>query len=305
MILCIGEILADMIGEYNGENVKYERFVGGAPLNVAYGIKKLEGKVGFVGSVGDDIIGRYLYNFCTSLSFDYLDIFLDPKHNTTLAFVENDPNGERSFCFFRQNTADYQIDFSRLDCIKDANIVHVGSLMLREEIGRNLATYTMDLAKKYKKLISFDINFRDDIYNSTEEAKEIYLKYIKKADILKFSEDEVELFTGKTNISSINDIVRDDQLVFVTLGSKGSYFQYKGRSITVDTIKIKPVDTTGAGDAFYSCVLKYLNELNVSNLDFAQMEEILVKANRCGALACSKKGALSALPTISELENIL
>lgn len=305
MILCIGEILADLIGEYNGQNVKYERFVGGAPLNVAYGIKKLGGKVGFVGSVGDDIIGRYLHGFCSSLSFEYLDVFLDPKHNTTLAFVENDPNGDRSFCFFRQNTADYQIDYSRLNCIEDANIVHVGSLMLREEIGRNLATYTMDLAKVNNKLISFDINFRDDIYNSTEEAKSIYLNYIKKADILKFSEDEVELFTGNSEITSINSIVRDDQLVFITLGSKGSYFQYKGESITVPTIKIKPIDTTGAGDAFYACVLRYLNELDISNLNFGRMKDILARANRCGALACSKKGALSALPTLSELEKIL
>ena len=87
MILCIGEILADMIGEYQGDNVKYERFVGGAPLNVAYGIKKLGGNVGFVGSVGDDIIGHFLYDFCINLGFNYLDLYLDPNHNTTLAFV--------------------------------------------------------------------------------------------------------------------------------------------------------------------------------------------------------------------------
>ena len=217
MILCIGEILADLIGEYNGENVKYERFVGGAPLNVACGIKNLEGAVGFIGSVGDDIIGNFLYEYCLTKGFEYLDVRLDSEHNTTLAFVENDPNGERSFCFFRQNTADYQIDYSRLNIIADANIVHVGSLMLREQIGRELAHKIMDIAKENGKLISFDINFRDDIYNSTEEAKEIYLQYIKRADILKFSEDEVELFTGSSDLSSLNDLVHPDQLVFVTL----------------------------------------------------------------------------------------
>ena len=305
MILCIGEILADLIGEYNGNNVKYERFVGGAPLNVAYGIKKLEGTVGFVGSVGDDIIGQYLHSFCDKMQFDYLDIYLDSKHNTTLAFVENDPNGERSFCFFRQNTADYQIDESRLDVIENADIIHVGSLMLREEKGRELASKIMYLAKKYNKLISFDINFRDDIYNSTEEAKSIYLEYIKKADILKFSEDEVELFTGKKHIASINEIVRTEQIVFITLGSKGSYFQHRGESVIVESIKIKPVDTTGAGDAFYACVLKHLDEIDLEKLSKESVVDILTKANRCGALACSKKGALSALPSSAELNEYL
>ena len=90
----------------NGENIKYERFVGGAPLNVACGIKNLEGAVGFIGSVGDDIIGNFLYEYCLTKGFEYLDVRLDSEHNTTLAFVENDPNGERSFCFFKQNTAD-------------------------------------------------------------------------------------------------------------------------------------------------------------------------------------------------------
>ena len=305
MVLCIGEILADLIGDYQGDNVKYERFVGGAPLNVAYGIKKLGGSVGFIGSVGDDIIGRYLHDFCNGLGFEYLDVYLDPQHNTTLAFVENDPNGERSFCFFRQNTADYQIDENRLDVITKANIIHVGSLMLREEKGRQLASKIMELAKKNHKLISFDINFRDDIYNSTEEAKSIYLEYIKKADILKFSEDEVELFTGNKEISSINDIVRTNQLVFITLGSKGSYFQYNGKSVIVESVKIQPVDTTGAGDAFYACVLRYLNEINLDDINEKVISDILRKANRCGALACSKKGALSALPTLEELNKIV
>ena len=304
MVLCIGEILADLIGEYNGENVKYERFVGGAPLNVACGIKNLEGNVGFIGSVGNDIIGNFLYEYCLTKGFKYLDIKLDSEHNTTLAFVENDSNGERSFCFFRQNTADYQIDYSRLNVISKANIVHVGSLMLREKVGRDLAHKIMDIAKANGKLVSFDINFRDDIYNSTEEAKEIYLEYIKRADILKFSEDEVELFTGHSDLSSLNEVVRPDQLVFVTLGSKGSYYQYQELKNIVESIKIKPVDTTGAGDAFYACVLRYLDELKLQTITDDVFVKILKKANRCGALACGKKGALSALPTLEELNNL-
>ena len=162
----------------------------------------------------------------------------------------------------------------------------------------------MDIAKENGKLISFDINFRDDIYNSTEEAKDIYLEYIQRADILKFSEDEVELFTGSSDLSSLNDVVQPDQLVFVTLGSQGSYYQYKDLKNIVESIKVKPVDTTGAGDAFYACVLRYLDELQLSSLNDEIIVEILKKANRCGALACGKKGALSALPTLEELNNL-
>ena len=177
--------------------------------------------------------------------------------------------------------------------------------MLREEEGRKLADKIMDIAKEHNKLISFDINFRDDIYSSTEEAKIIYLKYIKRADILKFSEDEVFLFTGSKDLSSINKIVTPNQLVFITLGNKGSYFQYKNTNTIVGSINIKPVDTTGAGDAFYACVLKHLNEIDISNLNIDVITDILKKANISGALACSKKGALSALPKEEELKEYL
>ena len=103
MILCIGEILADLIGEKENGIMKYSRYPGGAPLNVAVGISKLNGKIGFIGNVGNDIIGNYLKDFASSIRFDYLDVTLDNKHNTTLAFVDIDENGERHFAFNRFN----------------------------------------------------------------------------------------------------------------------------------------------------------------------------------------------------------
>ena len=60
MILCIGEILVDLIGKHLDENVVYERKAGGAPFNVCCAIKKLGGETGFIGACGDDIFGKYL-----------------------------------------------------------------------------------------------------------------------------------------------------------------------------------------------------------------------------------------------------
>jgi sugar/nucleoside kinase (ribokinase family) len=218
-----------------------------------------------------------------------------------LAFVDIDENGERHFAFNRFNSADYHIDYSRLEVIKDADIIHVGSLMLREQEGIELARYIYKKAKDLNKKISFDVNFRDDIYTSKEEAINIYLEFIKEADILKFSEEEIELFTNNKDVKEgLKTLVNEEQLVFVSLGSKGSYYQYKGESATVETFKVKPVDTTGAGDAFYACILAYLDK--VDNRNKSTIVEIMKHANICGALACLKKGALSSLPTSEELK---
>ena len=63
MIICAGEILADMIGKEEGGIVTYERHAGGAPFNVACGLKKLGAACGFCGSVGSDLIGDFLSRF--------------------------------------------------------------------------------------------------------------------------------------------------------------------------------------------------------------------------------------------------
>ena len=97
MIICVGEILADMIGEKRGEAFFYERKAGGAPFNVACAAKKFGARTGFVGCVGDDTIGGFLKDFARSRGLDSLDISVDEGANTTLAFVDINASGERSF----------------------------------------------------------------------------------------------------------------------------------------------------------------------------------------------------------------
>ena len=304
MILCIGEILSDMIGTSKNGVMSFERYPGGAPFNVCCGINNLGKKVGFIGAVGDDLIGRYLNDFVKSLNLAYTDITIDKEHNTTLAFVANDESGERSFSFNRKNTADYQIPLKSLEKIKDADIVLLGSLMLSEKEGLKVADEVVRLVKENHKLLSFDVNYRDDIYNSAKDAIDVSLKYVKQADIVKFSEDEVKLLSGLDDIDlGIKKITNPNQLVLVTLGSKGSKFYFNNMSGICPTISVKPVDTTGAGDAFYAGILAALDEIDIKSLDEKKMIDILKNANICGAMACLKKGAISSLPTKEELND--
>jgi len=293
VILCIGEILVDMIGYEKDGVTSFERYAGGAPFNVCAGINRLGGKTGFIGAVGDDLMGHFLKEFVDKLNLCYSNIYLDKNHNTTLAFVTNSADGERSFCFNRKNTADYQIPNEALEKIKDADIIHLGSLMMSEARGIKTADEVVRLTKENNKLLSFDVNYRDDIYKSEKEAIDISLKYLKKADILKLSEDEVKLLSGLNDLDlGIKKITNDDQLVLVTLGKDGSRFYFKGMKETVPTIKIKAIDTTGAGDAFYASVLKNIDGLDFNNIKKEELIKILTEANLCGAKACMQKGSL-------------
>ena len=291
MILSIGEILADMVGETLDETLAFKSFCGGAPFNVAVNAKKAGAKVGFIGRVGKDVIGRFVIDQAKKAGLDYLDIQVDSERNTTLAFVTL-TDGERDFAFNRHDTADFNIDIEEIefDRYEDLNILHLGSLMLSEENGK---VFAEKIAKKAKDLgvkLSFDMNFRMDTYKDFVDAKKAYKPYVERANIIKFSDDELELYTGIEDVvTAIESIYQKDQLFVLTLGSKGSMYYYNGESNIIPTEKVKPIDTTGAGDAFFGTFLA-----NVENKEWTKenIEYALIKANQAGAETTQFLGAI-------------
>ena len=291
MILSIGEILADMVGSNENGTLTFKSFCGGAPFNVAVNAKKAGAKVAFVGRIGDDVIGRFVTTEAKKANLDYLDIQVDEDRNTTLAFVTL-TDGERDFAFNRHDTADYNIDIDEIDFLKydDLKILHLGSLMLSEENGKVFAKQVLNKVKELDVKLSFDMNFRMDTYKDFNDAKKAYEPFVKTADIIKFSDDELKLYTGIDDISkAIQSIYNEGQLIVLTLGKKGSAYFYNGESGVVPTVKVKPIDTTGAGDAFFGTFLA-----NIEGKHFTKenIESALYKANKAGADTTQFLGAL-------------
>ena len=296
MILCIGEILADMIGEAAGADGApvFKLFCGGAPFNVAVNAKQSGAKVGFLGRVGRDPVGKFLTEYATKVGFDALTVQRDEVRNTTLALVTL-TDGERDFAFFRHDTADFNIDEKSVNLSEYENlgIVHLGSLMLSEKAGRSFADSVIKKVREAGKVLSFDVNFRLDLYSGIEEAIKAYKPYVEEADILKFSDDEITAFTGKDTVEvAAKSLYKENRLLLVTLGSKGSAYYYNGISGTVATEKVKPIDTTGAGDAFFGATLASLDGKDIRALKKEDIETALALGNAAGARATQFKGAV-------------
>ena len=301
MVISIGEILVDIFVDNNQKTV----FPGGAPFNVAANIAHFNNKeVSFFGAVGNDEYGKMLRDYSKSkVNHLYLDL-LDSYHTTEAIVTLKD--GERSFKFNRDNGADYHLDVNSLKKInlKDINIAHIGSLMLSYECGRRFFDEAISYFKDFNNIkISFDVNYRDDIFSSEEEAKSIFLSAIKKADVIKFTSEELELLTGEKDIKkSLIKLLNKLQVAVVTLGKEGSIFFGNGKLIQVESYPMKPVDTTGAGDAFYSYFLYELDK-GLDLNDESAIKEALKRANIVGGLATQKRGAIDVVPSLEELKN--
>ena len=114
MIFSCGEVIADLIEVDNNE---FKFCIGGAPLNLAYVINKLEGNVIFAGNVGDDALGKEIIDFVKKSRMQTELISIDKNRNTSMSFVKNSKNGERNFTFARKNGADYNIPLSTMSYI--------------------------------------------------------------------------------------------------------------------------------------------------------------------------------------------
>ncbi len=312
-VSAVGEILIDFISADTGCSIEntnsFYKKAGGAPANVCAAVSKLGGSSQFIGKVGSDSFGAYLKNVLISHHVDISQVFSDPLRKTTLAFVSLKEDGERDFIFNRG--ADEFLHFNELDSesILTSKIGHFGSATAL--LGGSLKETYMQLLKEFKKhkiLISFDPNFRSDLWH---EKISVFIKEVEHclpfADLVKMSESEIEIITGESNLEKSCAQILDygPKCVIVTRGKKGSYLALNDNSAEIHSVKVSPVvDTTGAGDAFVGALLYKLSleadQKDAMN-DFEKMSAFVLFANKAGALTCTKKGAIEALPELKDI----
>ncbi|AGK98812.1 carbohydrate kinase family protein [Clostridium pasteurianum] len=314
-VLCIGELLIDFIcSDVNtsldlGDNFKKK--AGGAPANVTAAICKLGGKASFVGKVGDDPFGKFLKDTLDNLNVDTSMLLMDKIEKTTLAFVSLKANGERDFVFNRGADGCLKYNELDLDKIYSNKVLHFGSATallggdMRESYVR-----IMQEAKRKNIFISFDPNFRDNLWeDNVEDFIHISKKCIEFADFIKVSDEELKIITGKEDLYAAVDSLRagGNKIVAVTLGKDGTLISTDEKTEIIPSIKIKSIDSTGAGDAFVGSLLYKISLLEDSNelyKNFNELKDIVKFANKVGAIVCTKLGAIAALPTLEEVENM-
>lgn len=308
-VLTLGEVLIDFIPLDN--NITYQKNPGGAPANVAAGVSRLGGKAGFLGKVGDDALGRYLKNVLEDFNVSTENMLFTKEAHTGIVLVTLDEDGERSFEFYVNPSADRLLseDDIKEEMLNDYGILHFGTISMIDEISRWATLKAVNIAKKKGMLISFDPNLRLNLWSSEEKAKEIVFSMLPFADILKVSDDEVKFLTGCNNIEEGLKRLAEFgiKLVLVTLGKDGVLFNFSGTVDKVSGFSTQVVDTTGAGDAFVAGMLYSLSscEKGFEDIDIEDIRYFCKIANVCGSYAVSKKGAMSALPTLDEVLDVL
>lgn len=305
-IICVGEMLIDFLpGDEAGVFI---RKAGGAPANVAVAAARNGLQVGFCGTMGNDDFGKFLAGTLEENGVNYLCPQLLDEAVTTMAFVSLDATGNRSFTFARKPGADMLMTKEHVDEALKNNpvVVHAGSVSMSAEPAATSTVYAMEKNHDEGRLVSFDLNYRNLLWNDDRAACSAAVqKILPLVDFLKISDEEEDMLGMAPEEAAKHYGIA---ALVETLGGDGARCWWNGKLLSVPGRKAKCVDTTGAGDSFWGGFLSCLLRAGVrSAADLT--EELIVRAlnygNVAGWLCVQKKGAMESLPTTAEIEAIL
>ncbi|MBV7509350.1 carbohydrate kinase [Bacillus sp. sid0103] len=317
-LFSIGEVLIDFIPLQKGVALKdvlsFERTPGGAPANVAAAVTKFGQKAAMISKLGNDAFGDFLVEQLVEAGVEMDKVYRTGEANTALAFVSLKENGERDFSFYRNPSADLLLSEKEIEpaWFRAGDILHFCSVDLVESPMKQAHKKAIAAVSDADGLVSFDPNVRLPLWEDPEDCRKAILEFLPTADIVKVSDEELTFITGiKDESVAIQSLfVGNVKAVVYTKGAAGAELFLKDEKIESRGYSVKPVDTTGAGDAFMGGFLYQLLELKANPANLEEVlrgnhTEILRFANASGALTTTGKGAISALPTKREVEELI
>ena len=301
MIIVCGEALVDCIPARCGDEGGFVPRAGGSPYNVALGLARLEAPVGYLGRLSTDPFGRLLRDRLAADGVG-LDHAVDVDAPSPLAIVHLDPAGTASYSFHLEGSATAGLSLADLpDPLPgDVRIVHTGSLALLLEPGAAAVAALLRRAHDEGRLTTLDPNIRPSLIPERRRYLDQLDGWLADTDLVKASEEDVAWLRPDEDPV---EVLRawtgglGPALGVLTRGSEGAVAVSGGRTVEVTGEPIEVVDTVGAGDAFTSGLLAWLDATDVVDagalrrLDDSSISEALRFAGSVAGRTCGRTGA--------------
>lgn len=287
-VICFGEVLWDILPS--------GALAGGAPLNVAYHLKKLGINPALISRIGLDDYGKKLIDILSEcgVTTEYFDV--DYEHPTGLVYANLNDQQEVTYDIAYPSAWDFiEWKDEYIPLVEDAKYFVYGSLTSRNKTSRDTLEQLLEIAKT--KVL--DINLRPPHFSRTQVEL-----LLQKADILKMNIAELELITGwftqftttEDRIKLVQDRFKIDTLI-VTMGADGAIVNEKGKLYRHPGFAVSVADTIGSGDSFLAGFLYQL-------LIGSTVRDALDFASGIGAFIATQSGACPDYE-ISQVTNLI
>lgn len=292
-ILCIGHIAYDItipLEEFPTENTKNRvpsrvECGGGPASNAAYLLGKWGMDVYIAGVIGKDLYGERIKEEFEKVGVHTTYLEMNSEHQTTSSFIiANKSNGSRTVFTYRPSTIKMRpitLNFEPDIILTDGQEIEV----------------TKEIIKKYPNAISIIDAGRAKL-EIIELAKMVNYTVCSK----EFAETVTEMKIDYDKPNTLIELYKKMESIFknnivVTLESKGALYKYGNQAKIMPSIKVKAVDSTGAGDLFHGAFTYGI----AKNMPY---EEIIKLSNVTGALSVTKIGGRYSAPSTEEIKEV-
>ncbi|MER6012057.1 5-dehydro-2-deoxygluconokinase [Streptomyces bluensis] len=281
----------------------FGKFLGGSAANVAVAAARLGHATAVITRTGNDPFGSYLHDALREFGVD--DRFVTPvdAYQTPITFCEIFPPDDFPLYFYRRPKApDLEINADELDlsAIRTARIFWMTGTGLSEEPSRS-ATLAALKARDKSGITVFDLDWRPMFWNDPDSARPYYAEALAHVTVAVGNLDECEIATGVREPKACAQALLGAgvELAVVKQGPKGVLAVHRdGTTAEVPPVPVEVVNGLGAGDAFGGSLCHGL-------LSGWELEKIMRYANAAGALVASRLACSSAMPTESEVDDLL
>lgn len=300
-ILVVGSLNMDLIVRVArlprvGESLAVNNYVmipGGKGANQALACARLGAEVVLLGKVGKDVFGERIVSSLSQEGVNTDHVIKDPKLPTGMGLVILNYQGANRALVAKGANANCRVEDWK--AIVDNIIFGFDIILLQLEIPLEVVKYFINMAKDNNILTILD----------PAPACPVSPELFRKVDILIPNQIEAEFFSGQkvTNVKTAKLAAQKllqlgPSIVIVKLGEKGVFLFTEEEQIYLPPIKVKVVDTLGAGDAFAGA-------LAVALARNGNFKEALRYANYAGALSVTKLGAQPSMSSAEEVKQFI
>ena len=263
---------------------------GGKGANQAVAAQRSGAKTRFIGAVGNDSAGKAMLDLLHNEDIDLAGITTLDNQATGQAYIVVDDAGENQIMIHAGANQAFTPEYvdSKQELITDSDFV-----IAQFESGVPATIEAFKIAQEHHVAT---------ILNPAPAMKEIPADLLAKTDMITPNETETEVLTGihvddevsmKKAAKSFHKM--GIKAVLITIGSKGTFYDFAGKSGIIPAFKVKAVDTTAAGDTFIGAMSSVLKP------DFSNLTDAILYGNKASSLTVQRFGAQPSIPYKKEL----
>jgi ribokinase len=294
-ILVVGSINMDLVvrvphAPIPGETVlggDFETYPGGKGANQAVAAARMRGEVTMVGRVGNDDFGDALIQNLVEDGIKTTQVIKDSSAATGVAMISVASDGENAIVV--ASGANMQVSVEDVNKVRPL-MRETDILLVQLECPLETVTAAVELAKAYQVPVIFN----------PAPAQQLPRALLNNLDYLTPNQSELKHLTGEEDIDKAIQKLKDwgVKILILTLGANGARVITQDMDEHLPSFEVTAVDTTAAGDAFNGA-------LAVALAEGKSLLDAVWTGMAAGALAATKHGAQTSLPTREAVEDFL